>query len=203
MTDPTPRRGPLSGVRILDFTHVLSGAFASQILGDMGADIIKVEPPGGEAIRRSGPPFQGGESAYFVSYNRNKRSLVLDLKQPRGLDVARRLLPRMDVFMENFRPGVMERLGLGEDDVRAVKPDIVYASLTAFSRHSSYRDRPGFELIIQALSGIVDVTTPAGGEPAKIQLQVVDMCTGMFLALGVLGALYDRAATGTARRVDT
>jgi len=195
--------GPLNGVRILDFTHVLSGPFGTSLLGDLGAEIIKVEPPGGDRIRMAGPPFQGGESAYFFCVNRNKKSISLDLKKPEAIDVARRLVKGCDVFMENFRPGVMDRLGLGYDEISKIKPDIIYSSMTAFGKDGPYKDKPGFELIIQGLTGLVDVTTPAQGIPAKIQIQVVDLCTGMFLAFGTLAALYHKMATGQGQKVDT
>jgi crotonobetainyl-CoA:carnitine CoA-transferase CaiB-like acyl-CoA transferase len=195
--------GPLDGIRILDFTHVLSGPFGTSLLGDLGADIIKVEPPTGDRVRRTGPPFQGGESAYFFCVNRNKKSISLDLKKPQAIDVVRRLVKDCDVFIENFRPGVMDRLGLGYDEIIKIKPDIIYSSMTAFGKNGPYKDKPGFELIIQALTGLVDVTTPPEGTPAKIQIQVVDLCTGMFLAFGTLAALYHKLATGQGQKVDT
>lgn len=173
---------PLRGIRVLDFTHVLSGPFGTSLLGDLGADVIKVEPPSGDGVRKMGPPFQGGESAYFFSVNRNKRAICVDLKTAGGIEVIRRLIPRCDAIVENLRPGVMERLGLGYEDIKKLKPDIIYSSMSAFGRDGPYRDRPGFELIIQALTGLVDVTTPPNDEPAKVQIQGVDLCTGMFLA---------------------
>ncbi|MEW6262078.1 MAG: CoA transferase [Thermodesulfobacteriota bacterium] len=198
------RNGPLEGIKILDFTHVLSGPFGSALLGDLGAEIIKVEPPDfGDNTRYAGPPFQNGESPYFFCCNRNKRSIVVDLKRPEGVEVIRRLLPGVDVFMENFRPGVMDRLGLGYEQVKAIKPDLIYASLTAFGREGPYKHKPGYEVIVQGLTGLIHLTSPPGGPPAKIQVQLVDLCTGMFLAYAVLGALYDRLATGRGRRVET
>jgi crotonobetainyl-CoA:carnitine CoA-transferase CaiB-like acyl-CoA transferase len=195
--------GPLDGIRILDFTHVLSGPFGTSLLGDLGAEIIKVEPPAGDRVRTMGPPFQGGESAYFFCVNRNKKSISLDLKKPEAIDVVRRLVKDCDVIVENYRPGVMDRLGLGYDEITKIKPDIIYSSMTAFGKKGPYKDKPGFELIIQALSGLVDVTTPPEGTPAKIQIQVVDLCTGMFLAFGTLAALYHKLATGQGQKVDT
>jgi len=195
--------GPLHGIRILDFTHVLSGPFGTSLLGDLGAEIIKVEPPGGDRVRLSGPPFQGGESAYFLCVNRNKKNISIDLKKPEAGDVVRRLIKECDVFVENFRPGVMDRLGFGYEDMIKIKPDLIYSSMTAFGKEGPYKDNPAFELIIQALTGLVDVTTPPGGDPAKIQIQVVDLCTGMFLAFGTLAALYHKLATGKGQRVET
>lgn len=197
------KTGPLKDIRVLDFTHVLSGPFGTSLLGDLGADVIKVEPLGGDGVRKMGPPFQGGESAYFFSVNRNKRGICVDLKTKEGVEIIRRLIPSFDVIVENFRPDVMERLGLGYEDVKKLNPDIIYSSMTAFGREGPYRNKPGFELIIQALTGLVDVTTPPGGLPAKIQIQVVDLCTGMFLAYATLAALYHKQSTGEGQRVDT
>ena len=194
---------PLDGITVLDFSHVLSGPFGTSLLGDLGADVIKVEPLEGDMVRLMGPPFQGGESSYFLSVNRNKRSMVVDLKHSQAPRVVRKMIAQSDVLIENFRPGVMERLGLGYRDASAVNADIIYASLTAFGESGPYRDRPGFELNIQALTGLVDVTTPRGQEPAKIQIQVVDLAAGMFLTIGVLGALFHRERTGRGQRVAT
>jgi len=195
-------KGPLEGIRILDFTHMLSGPFGASMLGDLGAEIIKIEPLNGDTVRMA-PPFQGGEGAYFFSVNRNKKAIALDLKKPEALEIVYHLVKDADVVMENFRPGVMERLGLGYNKLLEISPDLIYSSLTAFGRNGPYKDKPGFELIIQALTGLVDVTTPKGGEPQKIQIQIVDLCTGMFLAYGTLAALYQKLDTGEGQRVDT
>ena len=198
------RKGPLEGVRILDFTHVLAGPFATMLLGDMGAEIIKVEPPGtGDSTRLSGPPFKNGESAYFLAVNRNKRSICVDLKKKEGVGVVRRLIKNCDVMAENFRPGVMDRLGLGYDEMKKIRPDLIYASLSAFGNRGPYRDKPGYELIIQGLTGLINITTEPGRKPAKIQIQVVDLCGGMFLAYAVMGALYHKKQTGQGQRVET
>ncbi len=195
-------KGPLEGIRILDFTHVLSGPFGSSMLGDLGAEVIKIEPPKGDSVR-GGPPFQGGEGAYFFSVNRNKKSISLDLKKAEAKEIVYRLVKEADVVMENYRPDVMERLGLGYDKLMELKPDLIYASLTAFGRKGPYKDKPGFELIIQALTGLVDVTTSGREEPAKIQIQIVDLCTGMFLAYATLAALYQKLDTGQGQKVET
>lgn len=195
--------GPLAGIRILDFTHVLSGPFGSALLGDLGADIIKIESPVGDSTRGAIPPSQQGESSYFFCVNRNKRSIALDLKKPEAVAAVKRMVKDCDVVMENFRPGVMERLGLGCDELTQIKPDLIYASMTAFGRKGPYKDRPGYELIIQAMTGLIDITSPKEGPPAKIQIQVVDLCTGMFLAFVTLAALYHRLDTGKGQRVYT
>jgi len=200
-SEQTP--GPLDGIRVLDFTHVLSGPFGSTLLGDLGADIIKVESPYGDITRKSGPPFQEGESAYFFCVNRNKRSIALDLKKPEAKEIIYRMVKECDVLMENFRPGVMDRLGFGYEDIVKIKPDIIYSSLTAFGDKGPYRNRPGFELIIQALTGLIDITSPLEGPPAKIQIQIVDLCGGIFQAFATLSALYHKLSTGKGQRVKT
>jgi len=197
------KNGPLSGIKILDFTHVLSGPFATALLGDLGADIIKIESPLGDSTRWAIPPSLNGESSYFFCVNRNKRSIALDLKQPEAAVLIKRLVKDCDVVMENFRPGVMDRLGIGCEALTAIKPDLIYASMTAFGKKGPYKDRPGYELIVQAMTGLIDITSPAAGPPAKIQIQVVDLCTGMFLAYATLAALYHKLDTGEGQRVET
>lgn len=199
-----PNTGPLKGIKIIDCTHILSGAFASTLLGDLGADVIKVERLGtGDPVRLSGPPFQNGEGAYFISVNRNKKSICVDLKKPAGIKVIHKLVSKSDVFMENFRPGVMDRLGLGYDALTEINPDLIYSSLTAFGQNGPYKHKPGFELIIQSLTGLVDVTSPPGGQPAKIQVQMVDLCAGMILAYSTLAALYHKISAGEGQKVET
>ena len=190
------RKGPLAGVKVLDFTHVLSGSYGTMMLGDLGADIIKVERKGdGDALRNT-PPLRNGQSAYFFCTNRNKRCLSLDLKKKGAVELVNRLVKNCDVFTENFRPGVMDRLGLGYEDILKVRPDIIYGSLSAFGETGPYRDKPGFELIIQSLVGLVDVTSDPEGRPAKVQPQVADICGGLYMAVAILGALYHRNQTG-------
>jgi crotonobetainyl-CoA:carnitine CoA-transferase CaiB-like acyl-CoA transferase len=201
--DSMQNQGPLNGVKILDFTHVLSGSYGTMTLGDLGADIIKVEKMGsGDALRNT-PPLKNGQSAYFFCTNRNKRCLELDLKKKGAQDIVYRLVQSCDVFAENFRPGVMDRLGLGYEKIKEVKPDIIYASLSAFGEIGPYRDKPGFELIIQSLTGLVSVTSDPDGRPAKVQPQVVDICGGMFMGIAILGALYHRQKTGQGQRIKT
>lgn len=140
-------KGPLDGIKVLDCTHILSGAFSSMLLGDLGAEVIKVERIGtGDPVRLSGPPFQNGEGAYFISVNRNKKSICVDLKKPAGIEIIHKLVSQSDVFMENFRPGVMDRLGLGYDALTKINPNLIYASLTAFGRNGPFKHKPGFEL---------------------------------------------------------
>jgi crotonobetainyl-CoA:carnitine CoA-transferase CaiB-like acyl-CoA transferase len=196
-------KGPLSDVKILDFTHVLSGSYGTMLLGDLGADIIKVERKGtGDALRNT-PPLKNGQSAYFFCTNRNKRCLSLDLKKKGAIELVKRLVKNCDVFAENFRPGVMDRLGIGYEDIKTVKPDIIYASLSAFGETGPYRDKPGFELIIQSLVGLVGITSEPDGRPAKVQPQLVDICGGMYMAVAILGALYHKQKTGRGQRITT
>lgn len=195
--------GPLKGIKVLDLTHVLSGPFATMLLGDMGADIIKVEIPGrGDSTRLSGPPFQRGMSAYFICVNRNKRSVCVDLKKKEGIEIIRTLVKDCDVVVESFRPKVMARLGLSYGNLKKIKPDLIYASLSAFGTKGPYKDHPGFEFIIQGLTGLVSITTEPGRRPAKIQIQLVDLCAGMFQAFAIMGALYHRNQTGKGQRVE-
>jgi crotonobetainyl-CoA:carnitine CoA-transferase CaiB-like acyl-CoA transferase len=192
--------GPLDGMIVADFSRVLSGPWCSMTLGDLGADIIKVERPGsGDETRGWGPPFVGEESAYFLSANRNKRSLRLDLGSDDDRAIAERLVARADVVLENFRPGTMDRLGLGEGRCRELNPTVVYASITGFGPDSR---RPGYDAIVQAVGGVMSITGPADGEPVKIGVAIADISAGLYSAIGILGALVHRARTGEGQRVD-
>ena len=196
--------GPLEGIKVLDFTHVLAGPFTTMLLGDLGAEIIKIEFPGrGDSTRLSGPPFKNGESAYFVSHNRNKKSISIDLKRKEGVEIAKRLVKDSDVLVESFRTGVMDRLGLGYEEMRELRPDLIYASLNAFGNKGPYKYKPGFELIVQSLTGLINVQTEPDRRPFKIQIQVVDLTTGMFLAIAIISALYHRQRTGLGQKVET
>ena len=194
--------GALHGVRVLDFSHVLSAPYGTMLLGDMGADVIRIESLSGDNLRET-PPKKGGLSAYFSCANRNKRAMAVDLKKPAAKELMYRMVKDCDVLVENFRPGVMERLDLGYDRIKEIKPDIIYASLSAFGDTGPYRDKPGFELIVQSLVGLVSVTSDPQGRPAKVQPQLVDICGGMFLAIGILGALFHRQRTGRGQLVKT
>lgn len=195
--------GPLHGIKVLDFSHVLSAPFGTMLLGDLGAEIIKIEKKGSGDSLRNTPPLKNGESAYYFCGNRNKRCLELDLKKKGAIELVHRLVKNCDVFVENFRPGVMDRLGLGYENIKKVEPNIIYGSLSAFGEIGPYKDRPGFELIIQSLAGLVSVTSEPEAKPAKVQPQVVDLCGGMFLAIAILGALFHRQQTGQGQRVTT
>jgi crotonobetainyl-CoA:carnitine CoA-transferase CaiB-like acyl-CoA transferase len=195
--------GALSGLRVLDLSRVLSGPFATMTLADLGADVIKVEQPGpGDDTRQWGPPFQGGEAAYFLSVNRNKRSLAVDLKSEEGLGVVRRIAAESDVVVENFRPGTAARLGLGYDELSRGRPGLVYASISGFGQTGPDAARAGYDAIAQASSGIMSVTGEADGPPVRVGVSSADLVAGMWAVIGVLAALRERDRTGTGQWVD-
>jgi crotonobetainyl-CoA:carnitine CoA-transferase CaiB-like acyl-CoA transferase len=200
-----PPLGVLSGVRVLSFTQFLLGPSGVQFLADLGADVIKIEPPGGTLWERhwSGSNvFLNGVSVFFLLAHRNQRSLTLDLKKPGGLAVARRLVEKADVLVQNFRPGVMERLGLGWDDVSAINPRLIYASASGYGESSPYRGRPGQDLLMQAFSGLASISGRAGQPPTPVGTAVIDQHGAALLAMGVLAALLERGRTGKGLRVE-
>jgi glutaryl-CoA transferase len=193
---------PLAGVRVVDFSRVLAGPLATMILADLGADVIKVERPGtGDDTRGWGPPFVGDDAAYFLSLNRNKRSVVLDLSTPEGASAARDLAARADVVVENYRPGLMERFGLDHAALAARNPELVYCSLVAFSEEGERASHPGYDIVIQALSGLMSFTGHPGGEPTKVGVALLDVVAGLYAANGIQAALVGRARTGRGRKV--
>jgi crotonobetainyl-CoA:carnitine CoA-transferase CaiB-like acyl-CoA transferase len=194
---------PLTGVSVVDLSQNLAGPYATQILADLGADVIKVEPPGGDAARAWGPPFQGGESPLFLCANRNKRSVVLDLEDDCHREALGRLARRADVFVQAFRAGVAERLGFGYGAVAAINPAVVYVSVTAFGTDGPRRDDPGYDPLMQAYAGLMSVTGHAGGPPARVGTSLVDMGTGMWTALAVMAALHRRERDGRGVHVTT
>ena len=202
MTDSLP--GPLDGVRVLDLTRVLAGPYCTMFLGDLGAEIVKVEQPGvGDDTRGWGPPFAGGESAYFLCVNRNKKSVTLDLKSSEGIEILRRLAARADVLIENFRPETMERLGLGEKELRAANPRLIYASLSGFGADGPMRDVPGYDLIIQAWGGLMSITGMPDGEPTKVGVAILDLVAGLMLGKSIAAALFAREKLGIGQKIDT
>jgi formyl-CoA transferase len=196
--------GPLAGIRVLDLTRVLAGPYCAMFLGDLGADVVKVEQPGvGDDTRGWGPPFSGGESAYFLCVNRNKKSLTVDLKSDRGIALIRQLAERADVLIENFRPGAMDRFGLGEKDLRSANPKLVYASLSGFGADGPMADIPGYDLIVQAWGGLMSITgTPESG-PLKVGVAIIDLVAGLMLGKAIVAALYAREKIGVGQKVDT
>ena len=196
--------GALDGIRVLDLTRVLAGPYCTMFLGDLGAAVVKVEQPGaGDDTRGWGPPFAGGESAYFLSVNRNKKSLTLDLKSPAGKDLLGRLAQKADVLIENFRPGTMERLGLGEKDLRGANPRLIYASLSAFGADGPMSDWPGYDLIVQAWGGLMSITGMPDGEPTKVGVAIIDVVAGLMLGKAICAALYAREKLGVGQKLDT
>jgi crotonobetainyl-CoA:carnitine CoA-transferase CaiB-like acyl-CoA transferase len=194
---------PLAGVRVLDLTRVVSGPFATMLLADLGADVAKVEEPGkGDESRTYGPPFPGGESSYFLSINRNKRSLILDLKSADGRADALALAARADVVIENFRPGTMDRLGLGWRTLRESNSRVVLCSITGFGAEGPDAQRPGYDLIVQGESGIMSITGAPDGPPMKVGTSIADLVTGLFAAQSVLAALRRRDVSGHGCRVE-
>lgn len=195
---------PLSGIRVIDLGRHLAGPTAAMWLGDLGADVIKIENPGkGEDARSSGPPFFNGESAFFLAANRNKRSLALNLKVPEGQEVFRKLAATADVIVENFRPGVMDALNIGYERVSATNPGVIYCSISGFGADGPFAGRPGLDQIIQGVSGLMSITGFEGGEPTRVGIPIADLLTGLFGAYGVLAALQARHQTGRGQRVET
>jgi len=194
----------LEGVRVIDLSRVLAGPYCTMMLGDLGADIIKVEVPGrGDDTRHWGPPFaKGGESAYFLCTNRNKRSLTLDLKSPEGQEVLRSLIREGDVLIENFRVGTLEGWDLTYEALQKLRPGLIYCTITGYGYTGPYRHRPGYDFIIQAQGGIMSITGPADGEPHKVGVAIADITAGLFAANAILAALYKRERKGTGQRID-
>ena len=194
---------PLEDIRVLDLSHALAGPYCSTMLADYGAQVIKIETPGsGDMSRAWGAPMAGGETAYFVSLHRNKRGMVLDLKHPEGRETFLRMAEKADVVLENFRIGVLKRLGLGYDVVKARNPGIVYCSISGFGQDGPYRDRAALDLIVQAESGLISVTGEAGGSGARCGTSIADMAAGMNAAYGIMLALRVKEKTGAGQFVD-
>ncbi|MQA77884.1 MAG: CoA transferase [Streptosporangiales bacterium] len=194
---------PLAGVRILDLTRVLAGPFATCILGDLGADVIKIEEPdGGDQVRTIAPFYDGRQSHYFLAINRNKRSVVVDLKRPGGAEVVLDLAAHCDVVIENFRPGVLDRLGLGFDALVARKPDVILCSISGYGQTGPLRDKPSFDLVTQARSGVMSITGATDGPPTKLGLPMGDLAGGLWGAIAVLSALQRRTTSAAPQHID-
>jgi crotonobetainyl-CoA:carnitine CoA-transferase CaiB-like acyl-CoA transferase len=193
---------PLDGIRVVDLTRVLSGPYCTMQLGDLGAEVIKVERPGeGDDTRAFAPPYQGDQAAYFLSVNRNKKSITLDMKSERGKEVLWRLIETSDVLVENFRPGAMDRLGMGYDAVSARRPSMVYCSISGFGDTGPQKDRPGYDVIVQGEAGIMDLTGPRDGPPHKVGTAIGDLVSGLTASQAILAALYTRKETGRGQHV--
>ena len=194
---------PLNGVTVLDLTRVLAGPYCTMVLGDFGADVIKVEQPGrGDDSRHWKPPEAGGEAAYYLSVNRNKRSITLNLRHPAGQDILRRLAASADVLIHNFKRGGMDSMGLGYEALRDLNPRLVYCSITGYGEGSPYQDRPGYDFVIQAQSGIMSITGEPEGEPQKVGVAIVDVTTGLFASSAILAALHERESSGAGQHIE-
>jgi formyl-CoA transferase len=194
---------PLAGVRVVDLARVMTRPFCTTMLADMGAEVIKIERPGtGDDTRQWGPPFFAGEAAYYLSVNRNKRSIAIDLKSDGGKEILWTLIAGADVLVENFSPGTIDRLGFGYEAVRARSPEIVYCSISGFGQTGPGRDHPAYDLIIQGLSGLMSITGPQQGPPTKVGIPISDIAAGMFAAYAIIAALYRRDRTGAGEYID-
>lgn len=199
----TERNLPLEGMVVLDLTQIMAGPVCTMLLADMGADVIKIEKPnGGDDTRRMGPPFTGGWASGFLALNRNKRSLGLNLREEAGRKAFRRLLETADVVVENFRPGVMDRLGLGYADLAHLRPSLVYCSISGFGSTGPYRDRGGFDLVAQGMSGLMSITGFPDGPPAKVGVPITDISAGTQAAFGIMCAYVHALQTGKGQAVD-
>lgn len=203
-THPNPETwsGPLAGIRVLDFTRVLAGPAASLALADLGAEVIKVEPPGTGDETRSFPPIRDGESHYYLSVNRGKKSIVIDLKATEGLALAKDLAAKCDIVVENYRPGVMDRLGLGYDVLSALNPGLIYCAISGFGMTGPLRDRPSFDIVLQAMSGALSVNGNPDGLPTKMGIPLGDLVGGINGPIAILAALHERHRTGRGRLID-
>jgi formyl-CoA transferase len=193
---------PLNGVRVLDLSRVLAGPYCTMVLGDLGAEVIKVEPPEGDETRGWGPPFAGGESAYYLCVNRNKRDMVINLKTDEGKTILRELAIQSDVLVENFRPGTLNKFGLDFETLHALNPKLIYCSITGFGQTGSMKDKPGYDFMIQASGGLMSITGEPDGEPMKTGVAVVDLFAGQNAIIAILAALQARTLTGEGQHLD-
>ena len=193
----------LSGLRVIDLSRILAGPYCTMMLADYGAEVIKVERPGlGDGSRAWGPPWVGEQSAYFLSVNRNKKSMTLNLKRAEGREILKKLVQGGDVLVENFKAGTMEKLGLDYETLAAINPGLVYCAITGYGQNGPYRDRPGYDFIIQAQGGIMSITGPAEGGPHKVGVAIVDVTAGLFAATAILAALQERERSGQGQYID-
>ncbi|TMN22821.1 CaiB/BaiF CoA transferase family protein [Lentibacillus cibarius] len=195
--------GALENIRILDLSRVLAGPYCTMILGDLGAEVIKVEAPGGsDETRKWGPPFQNGVSAYYLCANRNKKSITLDLKSEEGHEAIKSLVRESDVIINNFKTGTMQRLGLDYETLSEINPGLVYCSITGFGETGPYKDMPGYDFIIQAMSGLMSITGDSESGPQKVGVAITDILTGLYACVGIQGALLERMHSGKGQKLD-
>jgi formyl-CoA transferase len=193
---------PLDGLTVLDLSRVLAGPYCTMILGDLGADVIKLEHPAGDDTRRWGPPFVAGESAYYLAINRNKRSAVVDFKTAPGAALIRRIAASADILVENFRPGTLEKAGLDLAELRRLNPRLITLTVSGMGASGPERDLPGYDFVVQASGGLMAITGPVAGPPAKVGVAIVDLTTGMLAANAILAALYARERSGAGQHID-
>ena len=196
------RLGALEGITVLDLTRVLAGPFASMMMADMGANVIKIEEAGKGADERQNGPFKNGESAYYINLNRNKKGISLNLKSPKGKQIFKELVKKADVVLENYRPGTMKKLGLDYDVLKEINPGIVYAAVSGFGQYGPYSQRPGYDIISQAMSGLMSTTGWPGGSPTRSGTAMGDVLGGLSVTIGILAAIYNRSYTGRGQLVD-
>jgi formyl-CoA transferase len=195
--------GALDGIRVIDLSRILAGPFCTMLLGDLGAEVIKVEQPEvGDGSRQWGPPWVGSESAYFLSINRNKKSITINLKHQRGQEILKRLIAEADVLVENFLPGTLQRFGLDYETLSAENPGLIYCSISGYGQNGPYRDLPGFDFMIQAQGGIMSITGPVEGPPHKVGVAIVDITAGLFANSAILAALHHRDQNGEGQYID-
>jgi formyl-CoA transferase len=194
---------PLAGVRVLDLSRVLAGPYCTMMLGDLGAEVIKVEQPGaGDETRRWGPPFVGGESAYYLAVNRNKKSVTVNLKDDTGKEIVRSLARVSDIVVENFKVGALDRMAIGYAAISNDNPGLLWCSITGYGPHGPYADMPAYDFVIQGEAGVMSITGEPGGEPMKVGVAIVDITAGLFACNAILAALYARGITGQGQRID-
>lgn len=194
--------GALDGIKIIDLTQAMSGPFATMLLGDLGAEVIKVEPPDGDQTRSWAPPYMDGLSSYFMSTNRNKKSISIDLKTPEGKEILKRLIESSDVLVENFRPGVMEKFGFSREEAMKLNCKLIYCSISGFGQTGPMKDLPGYDLVILAMSGLLGITGNPGSSPVKFAVPIADITTALFAAVSILASLYRRKDTGKGQYID-
>ena len=196
--------GLLEDIRVIDLTRILAGPYCTMMLGDLGADVIKIEAPEkGDDTRHWGPPFtKSGQSAYFISTNRNKRSITLNIKSDEGIEVLKDLISKGDVLVDNFRTGTLERIGLDYKTLQGINPELVYCTITGYGYTGPYKDKPGYDFMAQAIGGLMSITGPEDGEPVRVGIAVIDLVTGIYSSNAIVAALYAREKTGKGQRID-
>src|SRR5579875_650488 len=193
---------PLQGLKVLDFTQAMAGPFATMLLGDLGCDVIKVEPLTGDQTRKWAPPYQNGMSSYFLSANRNKRSIAVDLKKPAGIEVMKRLLRESDIVVENFRPGTMNKLELSYGNAKSVNKEVIYCSLSGYGQTGPFKDYPAYDLTLLSYTGLMSITGEKGRPPVKFGVPIADIVSGLFAAISIVSAAYARAGSGRGQYID-